>query len=77
MTPVSPTPNSGPDRGRKAQGNRHRSTARAALSDLGEATPEQMARQCQQGRAGTVEPLLESLAALNHAGKTETDSYTT
>lgn len=33
----------------------------SALYDLGEATPEQIARQFQRGRAGTVQPLLESL----------------
>jgi len=44
---------------------------RAALSDLGEATPEQVARQFQRGRAGTVQPLLESLTALGQARLTE------
>jgi hypothetical protein len=39
----------------------------AALADLGEATPEQVARQFQRGRSGTVQPLLESLSALGHA----------
>ncbi|MCC5960453.1 MAG: class I SAM-dependent DNA methyltransferase [Rhodobacteraceae bacterium] len=43
----------------------------AALYDLGEATPEQIARQFQRGRAGTVQPLLESLTALGHARMTE------
>ena len=43
----------------------------AALHDLGEATPEQVARQFQRGRAGTVQPLLESLSALGHARLTE------
>jgi len=43
----------------------------AALSDLGEATPEQVARQFQRGRAGTVRPLLESLSALGHARLTD------
>jgi len=42
-----------------------------ALHDLGEATPEQIARQFQRGRAGTVQPLLESLTALGHARLTE------
>jgi len=40
---------------------------RATLSDLGTATPEQVARTFQRGRAGSLQPLLESLAALGHA----------
>ncbi|WP_454268909.1 class I SAM-dependent DNA methyltransferase [Roseovarius sp. MBR-51] len=44
---------------------------RAVLSDLGEATPEQVARQFKRGRAGTVQPLLESLTALGQARLTE------
>ena len=40
---------------------------RATLSDLGTATPEQLARTFQRGRAGSVQPLLESLAALGQA----------
>lgn len=43
----------------------------AALADLGEATPEQVARQFQRARSGTVQPLLESLSALGHARQTE------
>lgn len=43
----------------------------SALHDLGEATPEQIARQFQRGRAGTVQPLLESLTALGHARPTD------
>ena len=43
---------------------------RAALSDMGEATPEQVARQFKRGRAGTVQPLLESLTALGQARET-------
>lgn len=43
----------------------------AALADLGEATPEQIARQFQRARSGTVQPLLESLSALGHARPTE------
>ena len=43
----------------------------AALTDLGEATPEQIARQFQRARSGTVQPLLESLSALGHARPTE------
>ena len=40
---------------------------RATLSDLGTATPEQVARTFNRGRAGSVQPLLESLAALGQA----------
>lgn len=40
---------------------------RAALSDLGTASPEQVARQFQRARAASVQPLLESLTALGHA----------
>ena len=40
---------------------------RATLTNLGTATPEQVARQFQRGRAGSVQPLLESLAALGQA----------
>jgi hypothetical protein len=34
---------------------------------LRQATPEQVARTFQRGRAGSVQPLLESLAALGQA----------
>ena len=40
---------------------------RAVLSDLGEATPEQVARAFKRGRATSVQPLLESLTALGQA----------
>jgi hypothetical protein len=40
---------------------------RNALTDLGTATPEQVARHFQRGRATSVQPLLESLAALGQA----------
>ncbi len=40
---------------------------RAALSDLGTATPDQVARQFHRARAGSVQPLLESLTALGQA----------
>jgi hypothetical protein len=43
----------------------------AALADLGEATPEQIARQFKRARSGTVQPLLESLSALGQARPTE------
>lgn len=40
---------------------------RAALSDMGEATPEQVARQFKRGPSPTVKLLLESLTALGQA----------
>lgn len=40
---------------------------RATLTDMGDATPEQIARRFARGRATRVQPLLESLAALGHA----------
>jgi len=40
---------------------------RAALADLGTATPEQVARHFMRGRATSVQPLLESLAAIGQA----------
>ncbi|WP_370528963.1 class I SAM-dependent DNA methyltransferase [Paracoccus sp. AK26] len=40
---------------------------RAVLSDLGEATPEQVARKFKHARASSVKPLLESLGALGQA----------
>jgi hypothetical protein len=39
----------------------------SALSDLGTATPEQVARQFQRGQARSVQPLLESLTAVGQA----------
>ena len=44
---------------------------RAALTDLGTATPEQVARQFHRARAGSVQPLLESLTALGQARNVE------
>ncbi|MDA9265249.1 class I SAM-dependent DNA methyltransferase [bacterium] len=44
---------------------------REALSEMGEATPEQIARRFVRGRAVTVEPLMESLAALGQAERGE------
>ncbi len=40
---------------------------RGVLTDLGTATPEQVARQFIRARAGSVQPLLESLTALGQA----------
>jgi len=48
---------------------------RAALSDMGEATPAQIARRFDRARATTVRPLLESLAALGQATALENDRY--
>lgn len=48
---------------------------RTALHDLGEASPEQIARQFQRGRAGSVQPLLESLKALGQARAVENGRY--
>ena len=45
--------------------------AREALLGLGDASPEQVARHFKRGRAKTVEPLLETLAALGQARKLE------
>ena len=44
---------------------------REALTEMGEATPEQIARRFVRGRAVTVEPLMESLAALGQAERGE------
>ena len=44
---------------------------REALTELGEASPEQIARRFMRARAGTVEPLLDSLAALGQAERGE------
>ena len=44
---------------------------REALNDMGEATPDQLARRFIRARATTVAPLLESLAALGQADKGE------
>ena len=48
---------------------------REALSDLGEATPEQVARRFRRVRVTTVEPLLRSLAALGQAVKLDDDRF--
>ncbi len=40
---------------------------REVLGELGEATPADIARRFVRARAGTVEPLLDSLAALGQA----------
>lgn len=48
---------------------------REALTEMGTATPDQVARRFLRARAGTVEPLLESLAALGQADKGEDGRY--
>jgi hypothetical protein len=45
------------------------------LAEMGEATPEQLARQFARGRAATIEPLLASLAALGQARLVEGGGY--
>ena len=50
---------------------------RNALSDLGTATPEQVARQFMRARAGSVQPLLESLTALGQARIVEGGRFAT
>ncbi len=49
---------------------------REALSELGEATPEQIARRFMRVRVKSVQSLLESLAALGQAEKVEDGCYT-
>ncbi|MBD8877763.1 class I SAM-dependent DNA methyltransferase [Roseibium polysiphoniae] len=51
------------------------SAVREALEDMGEATPEQIARRFQRARTTSVEPLLASLAALGQAQVTEDGRY--
>ncbi|WP_171210825.1 class I SAM-dependent DNA methyltransferase [Ruegeria sp. HKCCA5426] len=48
---------------------------RAALEASGEATPEQIARKFSRARTSTVQPLLESLAALGQAVQTDRGTY--
>ncbi|MBB5535046.1 class I SAM-dependent DNA methyltransferase [Rhizobium giardinii] len=48
---------------------------REILEDVGEATPEQIARRFQRVRTSTVEPILASLAALGQAGIGENGKY--
>lgn len=49
--------------------------SREALSEMGEATSEQIARRFLRACTTIVQPLLESLAALEQADKTDTDRY--
>lgn len=48
---------------------------REALAELGEASPQQIARRFQRARSASVTPLLESLAALGQAHVTEDGRY--
>lgn len=48
---------------------------REALQDMGEATPDQIARRFLHARAKTVEPLMQSLAALGQAELGEDGRY--
>lgn len=48
---------------------------REALSEMGEATPEQIARRFLRARTTAVQPLLDSLAALGQAEKGEDGRY--
>lgn len=48
---------------------------REALLEMGEASPEQIARRFARARTTAVQPLLESLAALGQADKTEDGKY--
>lgn len=50
---------------------------RSVLSDMGEATPEQVARQFKRGRSASVQPLLESLTALGQARLIEGGRFAT
>lgn len=49
---------------------------REALEEAGEATPEQIARTFKRARTTSVQPLLESLAALGQAVATDNGTYT-
>ena len=48
---------------------------REALSELGEATPKQIARRFMRARVASVQPLLESLVALGQAEKVKDGRY--
>lgn len=50
---------------------------RSVLTEMGEATPEQVARQFKRGRAASVQPLLESLTALGQARLIEGGRFAT
>ena len=48
---------------------------REALAEAGEARPEEIARRFMRARSSTVQPLLESLAALGHAEQVSGGRY--
>jgi hypothetical protein len=48
---------------------------REALTEMGEATPDQIARRFLRARTTSVQPLLDSLAALGQAEKVEEGRY--
>jgi len=48
---------------------------REALTEMGEATPEQIARRFVRARVATVEPLMDSLAALGQAERNDDGMY--
>jgi len=48
---------------------------REALTEMGEATPDQIARRFMRARTTSVQPLLDSLAALGQAEKVEEGRY--
>ncbi len=48
---------------------------REALAEVGEASPEEIARRFMRARSSTVQPLLESLAALGHAEQVSGGRY--
>ena len=50
-------------------------TVREALAEMGEATPDQIARRFMRARTTSVQPLLDSLAALGQAEKVEERRY--
>ena len=48
---------------------------REALAEMGEATPDQIARRFVRARSITVQPLLDSLAAHGHAERGDDGRY--
>ncbi len=51
------------------------SVVRAVLAQLGEGSPDEVARQFQRGRPAMVRPLLESLAVLGQAYSLEDGKF--
>jgi len=47
----------------------------AALTDMGEATPDQIARRFARARTASIAPLLQALTALNHAREVAPGRY--